>query len=132
MNIHHIGYAVHSVIEAAERLKSLGYDVCSSIFEDEKRNVQILFVENGQYRVELLSPLDTSHPSPIDGILLKKTAGPYHFCYEVKCLNESIEMFKRQGAVIIALPSWAGAIDANVCFLFDKTLGIIELLEKMS
>lgn len=132
MNIHHIGYAVHSVTEAAERMKSLGYNVCSSIFDDKKRNVQILFVENGQYRVELLSPLDKSYPSPIDGILSKKAAGPYHFCYEVKCLIESIEVFKRQGAVIIALPSWAGAIESNVCFIFDKTLGIIELLEKKS
>lgn len=97
MKIDHIGYAVRSVEEAAESMKALGFDVAGSAFDDEKRNVRILFVCSGPYRVELIAPLDSSRPSPVDGILAKKSPGPYHFCYEVESLKSGIEKVKIRG-----------------------------------
>lgn len=132
MKIDHVGYAVRSVDEAVESMKALGFDVVGSVFDDVKRNVRILFVCNGPYRVELIAPLDLSRPSPVDGILRKKSAGPYHFCYEVECLKRSVEKLQILGGVIIEPPSWAGALESNVAFLFDRTLGVIELVERTS
>jgi methylmalonyl-CoA/ethylmalonyl-CoA epimerase len=131
MKIHHVGYAVHSVSKAAENMKVLGFVSVGSIFDDEKRNVRILFVNKESYFVELIEPMDLNRPSPIDGILAKKMPGPYHFCYEVDCIAESVEKLKMQsGWIVIEPPSFAGALGSKVVFLFEKTLGIIELVER--
>ena len=123
---------MRSLEKAVESMKALGFDVVGSVFDDVKRNVRILFVCNGPYRVELIAPLDLSRPSPVDGILRKKSAGPYHLCYQVECLIKSIDKLQIGGAIIIEPPSWAGALESNVSFLFDRTLGVIELVERRS
>jgi len=130
MNIDHIGYAVRSVDEAAEKMESLGFSVVGSAFDDEKRNVRILFVSNGPYRVELIAPLDPNIPSPVDNILKKGPPGPYHFCYSVDSLKSAVQTLKEQGLVVIESPTWAGALDTDVAFLFDRSLGVIELAER--
>lgn len=131
MNIDHIGYAVRSVDEAAEKMEFLGFSVVGSVFDDEKRNVRILFMNNGAYRVELIAPLDPSKPSPVDNLLKKKgSPGPYHFCYGVDCLKSAVQTLKDQGLVVIEPPTWAGALDTDVAFLFDRSLGVIELAER--
>lgn len=130
MDIDHIGYAVRSVDEAAEKMKFLGFGILGPAFDDEKRNVRILFVSNGPYRVELIAPLDPNIPSPVDNILKKGSPGPYHFCYGVDCLKSAVQTLKEQGLLVIEPPSWAEALDTNVAFLFDRSLGVIELAER--
>ncbi len=129
MNVHHVGYAVSSVSKAFEEMKSLGFAAISDVVDDEERNVRILLLANGSYRVELVAPLDPGKSSPVDGVLAKKAPGPYHFCYEVENLAIAIQDLKEKGFSLFQSPSPARALDSEVAFLFHRELGIIELVQ---
>lgn len=131
MRIHHIGYAVPSIADAEKRMLELGFSARANPVEDKQRNIMVLFMEHAAYCVELIAPLDPAASSPVDGILSKKMPGPYHICYEVESLDDAIMRLKQQGWLVIAPPLPACALmNTNVVFLFEKTLGIIELVEK--
>ena len=57
MQIDHIGYAVKKLDKAISEFQKLGYTF-EEIIDDEDRNLQIVFGENGGYRVELLAPME--------------------------------------------------------------------------
>lgn len=128
MKIHHIGYAVRNIGISAEKFEKLGYNKCSNIIEDSKRKVFILFMEKDGYLIELIAPLnDESHIST----LLKKTgSSPYHFCYEVQNMDVEIAELLNSGYILIEEASEAAAIgNKKVAFLFNKDIGILELVE---
>lgn len=128
MKIHHIGYAVRDIAISAEKFKKLGYKNISGIVEDSARSVFIQFMEKDGYLIELIAPLnDKSHISTI----LKKTgSSPYHFCYEVHNIDTEIEKLTKSGYVLIEKPGEAVAIaNKKAAFLFNKDIGILELLE---
>lgn len=58
MNVHHVGYVVDDLTEAAGTFATLGYRQCSEVTHDEARRVDICFVQNGAYCVELVAPWD--------------------------------------------------------------------------
>ena len=66
--IHHIGYAVKDIDKAIDKFASLGY-IIPEKKEDVSRNVTIVFAEKDGYCVELISPLCSEKPSPVDSIL---------------------------------------------------------------
>ena len=132
MKINHIGYAVSSIADAERRMLGLGFTARTRPVEDTLRNVAVLFMVNSAYCVELIAPLNPDVPSPVDGILSKKAPGPYHICYEVDMIDDAIDKLKQEGWVLIVPPLFACAMSSNVVFLFDKTLGIVELVEKPS
>ena len=78
MIIDHIGYAVKDIEKAKQSLQTLGF-VFGEVIEDKARNINILFGENGGYKVELVAPISTG--SPVDSILTKVGPSPYHFCF---------------------------------------------------
>lgn len=131
MKLHHIGYAVSSVFEASENMNKLGFNVVpGSLFDDKRRNVQLLFVSNGLCLVELIAPLDHKKNSPVDVFLSKKMPGPYHFCYEVEDIEQAIYNLTKAGYSVIESVSTAEAFESNVAFLFNRSIGIVELLER--
>lgn len=81
MKMHHVGYAVNSVFEASEDMTKLGFSlVPGSLFDDERRNVQLLFLTNCLCLVELIAPLDHKKNSPVDTFLsIKKNARSISF-----------------------------------------------------
>jgi methylmalonyl-CoA/ethylmalonyl-CoA epimerase len=78
---------------------------------------------------EFVEPLDEL--SPVTKLLNKTGVSPYHFCYETDDIATAIEELKKQKYVLIQKPVPATALDnRNVCFLYHKDGGLIELLEK--
>ena len=55
MEIHHIGYAVKNIEDAAKKFELLGYE---SIEENKKadldRNINVLLMKKGEYLIELI------------------------------------------------------------------------------
>ena len=97
---------------------------------DDKRNVKILFIHNREYRIELIESLGEN--SPIRNILKKSGSTPYHLCYESENILEDIELLKNNNFILISELSESRAInDKKVCFLYNKQIGIIELVEKI-
>lgn len=127
MRIHHIGYAVKNIDEAFKLFKVLGFEKVNEKVVDEERKVEILFVKNNEYLVELIEPYRNN--SPIDNILKNSGSTPYHICYESKDILKDIEMLKSEGFVLISELSEAPAINnQKVCFLYNRKVGIIEIL----
>ena len=128
LKVHHIGYAVSNLEKSLEMFKKIGYTVKSGPVNDEKRNVEIAFVENNDYLVELISPLNEE--SPIRNYLDKIGNTPYHLCYETENIDDAIEELRKQRYLMIEKPSEAIAINnQRVAFLYHPRYGLLELLE---
>lgn len=129
MNIHHLGYAVRDIGKAIPAFEALGFSVSSGVTDDTVRSVRIVFMQNGTERIELIAPLTT--PSPVDAILAKIGAMPYHICYEVDSINAAAADLAKKGFKPVTRESAAPAIDGRpVVFLFHVAMGIIELVER--
>ena len=56
----------------------------------------------------------------------------YHKCYEVCDIKKSIEELRRKRFIVISDVVYSKLLFGNVCFLYSKESGIIELLEVLS
>ena len=85
-------------------------------------------MENGHERVELVTPNGVS--TPVDGVLKNSGPTPYHICYEVSDMPAAVNELKANGWMVIKEPTPAPAIgDALVTFLYNRHVGMIELVE---
>jgi methylmalonyl-CoA/ethylmalonyl-CoA epimerase len=73
----------------------------------------------------------TSSDSPVTNILVKSGPAPYHNCFEVDDLFESVASMKQLGFIRFSgiVPAIAFG-NRKICFLYHKEVGLIELLEK--
>ena len=79
--------------------------------------------------VELLEPVDET--SPVCKILDKNGVMPYHTCYIVVDIDNAIAELRTQRYIQVSKPAKAVAISGSrVCFMFNKNVGLIELVEK--
>ena len=125
----HIGIAVHEIEPTAQLYRTAGYTQTEVVF-DPIQNVYICFLSReGMPMVELLAPHDTT--SPVQQTLDKMGVTPYHMCYMVKDLEESITELRKQRYIVVRKPEPAIAFDnKRVCFLYNKQVGLIELVEQ--
>lgn len=128
MKINHIGYMVGDLAKAIQSFEALGYHKVNEIVEDTLRKISICFLEQGGYCIELVCPKDEC--AVIYKTYKKMGNTPYHICYEVKDLIESVEKLKKQGYILTQPIEPAIAFDGRrVAFLFQKAIGLIELVE---
>ena len=128
--LHHMGYAVQDIDAACAAFAELGYYPSSESIYDDLRKVHIAFLKNGTDGavIELVAPAAAGNP--VDGILAKNGAMPYHLCFEVTDLEAAMEKMKGSKYITMGKPMPACAIDnKSVIFMFHKTLGIRELLD---
>ncbi len=129
MTVHHIGYLVKNIEKSKVLFTDLGFSIEQDTVYDDWRDVNICFLVKNGYRVELVSPTNSSS---VVGELRKKIGNsPYHICYEVNNLEEAIVELGKSRFVIWEEPHEAPAIDGNrVAFLVNSQIGMIELVEK--
>lgn len=128
MNIHHVGYLVKKLDKARASFEALGYIAEGEVAYDEIRDIDILFMINGDYRIELVMP--KSENSVVNDLLKKNGSGPYHICYHCEDIEASMEEMRSKGFVPAGDIQPAPAIDGRrVVFMFSRTMGIIELVE---
>lgn len=130
LNFHHVGVATNDLNKAILRYQSLGYShENEELFEDPIQKVRICFmVKEGHPIIELIEPLVEG--GPIDDILQKMGATPYHTCYELDKFEDFIPIAKQNRFIQILKPTPAVAFQGRrVSFYFSKEIGIIELLE---
>lgn len=128
LKFHHIGMAVRDLDATATLYEEGGYRR-SAVVEDPVQHVRICWLsKEGAPLVELLAPLDDE--SPVLNILDKVGVSPYHCCYEVDILEEAVAALRRQKYALVRRPVEAPALrGSRVCFLFNKSIGLIELVE---
>lgn len=102
------------------------YDYMKCIY-DEERGINVLFLTNGENRIELIEKC--TEESDVDFIAKGKRSMPYHICYEVNNMEESVDFLKQNRFIVIKKPSNAIAIqNRRVAFLYCKECGLIELI----
>ena len=132
MKIHHIGFLTKNLKKSVEEFIKLGYEIEYPAKFDSIRKINILFLINGDYRLELIEPINKE--SPLYPLLKHYNSTPYHICYETKNFYEDIKSFSENGYSVFDEPKTAPCISYNkkenkVCFLINPSSGIIELLE---
>jgi len=128
MKIDHIGYAVKNIDSAMRQFEKLGYSAVAPKYADQQRQINVAFMRNGDYVIELLSPLSAS--SPITTLLNKIGNAPYHVCYEVERIDEEMEQLRAAGYMVIEAPSVSPAMGGRRAgFVTHKDVGIVELVE---
>jgi methylmalonyl-CoA/ethylmalonyl-CoA epimerase len=134
--IHHIGYAVQNIENASKIFAMLDYEQKSDVVDDHSRNLKILFLNNNDTLIELISILDKTKKSPIDFLFKKRFSFPgegipYHICYLVNNIDQAVIDLSEKGFMTIQFRTKAPAIESgDVAFLFHNDIGIIELLEE--
>lgn len=128
MKVHHIGYAVKDTEQAEKIFNTLGFTKNGGAVEDSIRNVKILFMRNGNECIELVAP--NGENTPVDGVLKNSGPAPYHICYEVTDLEETVAELKKQKFMVLKKLEIAPAIgNCRVEFMYHKDVGMIELVE---
>lgn len=129
MIFHHIGVAVKDLDATAAVYEQGGYKRSASIF-DPIQNVNICWLtKEGTPTVELLTPVDEN--SPVNKTLEKVGVSPYHCCYVVDKLEDAVAELRKQKYIMVSKPAEAVAFcGSRVCFLFNKNVGLIELVEE--
>ncbi len=126
---HHIGVAVRDIERTARFYLAAGYSM-SPVTYDPIQNIHITFLsKEGMPVVELLAPHDEN--SPVNQTLQKNGVTPYHSCYMVPNMEDAIQKLKKMRYIPVSKPAEAVAIDGHrVCFLFNKDVGLIEIVEE--
>jgi methylmalonyl-CoA/ethylmalonyl-CoA epimerase len=130
-NFHHIGVVTHDIVQATKVYNVFGLkSILSSSVKDFDRFIEIdILGKPGHPLVELIEPIDER--SPVNRLLKQFGSNCYHTCYEVDDLGESIEMLRKQQFVLVCEPSSAVLFGhRQVAFLFQKYIGLVELLQK--
>ena len=132
MTIHHIGYLVDSIENAASEFEKLGFLRMGEVVQDSLRDVYILLLSNAGQIVELVQPICDS--SPVYTLRKRYRNSPYHICYETENIQGRIEkMVKIGGGYTLIQPAQpAPAIPGcpKVAFLVNRHIGIVELMEE--
>ena len=125
---HHIGIACRDIDKTREFYLGLGY-TASPVVDDPLQHVRICFLDKeGAPRLELLQPLDDQ--SPVESTLATAGVTPYHFCYEVRNIDEAIAALRTKRFLLVSGPVPACALgDRRIAFLYNKNNGLIELVE---
>ena len=129
---HHTGIATNSIKNTSLYYLDAGYTMSDAIY-DPIQTVTIAFLEkNGMPRIELVEPgpSSSSDNSPIKKIIEKSGVSPYHICYEVDNIETAINELKSKKYIPLAKPVSAIAMkNRRICFLYNKDVGLIELVE---
>lgn len=128
---HHIGVAVHNINNTAAYYIVAGYEK-TEIVTDIIQNIKICFLSKaGMPLIELLEPVNDK--SPVCTTLSKVGVSPYHICYSVQDIEMAILDLKKIKFIPLSQPVGAVALGRNrICFLYNKEVGLIELLEEDS
>ena len=128
MKVHHVGYLVKNIDKSRNAFCILGFSEISEICYDSYRDVNILFMRNGNETIELVSP--ASDHSPIAPLMKHYRNSPYHICYETDDIVKDTILLQNAGYILFDPPKPAPAIDnRTVCFFQNANTGITELLE---
>lgn len=129
LEFHHIGVACRDIAQTAAAYEVLGYRRGETIF-DPIQHVNICFLTSETMPcVELLEPVDAH--SPVLQTIEKNGTTPYHVCYAVDNLDETLKILRRQRYIVAVKPQIACAIGGRrVAFLYKPEMGLVELVEK--
>lgn len=127
---HHLGIATRSIENCVSIYSKLGYSI-SDIRVEPSQNVKICFLsKEGGPLLELVEP--QNNDSPVSNIVKNSGTTPYHTCYQVENLQESLEELEELNFRVLFEPLKSEAMDEGLfCYLFSAEIGLIELYQRI-
>lgn len=128
LKFHHIGIATADITKTSQNYRELGF-ISTKVIFDIAQSVNICFLKKtGSPLIELVEPVNAN--SPVQKIIKKNGTTPYHICYQTSDIISTIQILRKLEYILIQKPTKAPAINNhNISFLFNKALGLIELVE---
>lgn len=127
--IRHLGIVVEDVETAVKKYEGFGL-TCSERFEKEEDGMEFAFFPVGDTLIEFLSFSPDKGWDPFHTLVRTHKDAINHICFEVANLDESIEAFKKNGAVLSEGSPRAGAHGRVAFFTPESTDGVlIEICE---
>ena len=124
----HIGYLVRDMEKATDQFRKLGYSVIRETVYDSFRDIDICFMENSGYVIELIVP--RSEKSVVAKLAKKIGCSPYHICYHTADIDAAFTKMRESGFVPAEEKMPAPAIDNHdAAFFYHPQVGIVELVE---
>lgn len=124
----HIGYLVKDIQESIAQMAFLGYQQISEIVYDPYRDIDICFMQNQGYTIELITP--KSEQSVIAKLAKKIGVSPYHICYDVTNIDSAVQELRERGYIPTGEKLQAPALgNHDAVFLYHPHVGIVELVE---
>ncbi|NMC60961.1 MAG: VOC family protein [Candidatus Methanofastidiosa archaeon] len=129
LRFHHLGIATRSINDVAKMYMKFGYTM-STIKVESTQNVRISFLsKSGSPTIELVEP--TTDNTPITRIIRQSGTTPYHICYEVDNIEETILELESLDFRLLFEPISSEAMENGLfCYLFSPTIGLIELFQR--
>ncbi len=132
MKLHHVGIVVDDIESGIQRYKALfGFVPVSEVVNDPIQKVSVVLLSNPESDgapIELIAPL--TDDSPVSNIL-KGNLRLYHLCFQVDNIEEALQNFRKNGAIIISGPVPAELFKGKkISFVYSPDKYVIELLEK--
>lgn len=127
---HHLGIATRSIENCVSIYSKLGYSI-SDIRVEPSQNVKICFLsKEGGPLLELVEPQNKD--SPVSNIVKNSGTTPYHTCYQVENLQESLDELEGLNFRVLFEPLKSEAMDEGLfCYLFSAEIGLIELYQRI-
>jgi methylmalonyl-CoA epimerase len=124
----HIGIAVPSLATAVPLYELLTGAAGSAPERVETQHVTVVFIGDGDGRLELLEPTDPA--SPIARFLERRGPGLHHIAYRVTDIDDTLRGFIAAGFEAIDRSPRPGAHGHRVAFLHPRSTGgvLIELV----
>ena len=132
LRVNHLGIATKSIAATRRVYLQLGFcEVDGRYYEDELQGVRSLFLQLGNTVLELLESLNPQADSPLVSFLKGTSHCIYHVCYQCRNLDAAVEALRKEGFRLLVGPiPGVGFENHNICFLFKREIGVIELLEQ--
>lgn len=130
MQLHHIGIAVPDFAISLSFYEKIGYYRQIEVYDPEQ-NVMVCLLKHKESSamLELLKPYNEQ--SPINSIIKKMGATPYHICYAVPNIGQALFSLRQSKFMVMSLLKPSNAFDNRlVCFLRRKDIGLIEIIEE--
>jgi methylmalonyl-CoA epimerase len=128
--IAHIGIAVKNIDEHLRFYRDILGMKVGERMKVPDQGVEVIFLETGDTRIELLQPLDET--ANINKFLQKRGEGIHHICLEVEDIEAVLHELEERGIELIDQKPRPGAGGCLVAFIHPRSAGgvLIELEEK--
>jgi methylmalonyl-CoA/ethylmalonyl-CoA epimerase len=129
MKLHHVGIVVKNLAHHGEAYaRMLGSVADSEVFFDPIQDVRVQFWrDNRGSLIELIEPASQGSPVWREA---QKGGGLNHLCYETPTIEQTVQDFLEQGAMVARPMASAVAFGGRrIVFLYVLELGLIEFVE---
>lgn len=131
LTFHHVGFVVASIEASVQGfIRALDAEWDGKIFHDPNQVVKVTFLQSKQFGnpvLELVEPAGEN--SPVIPFL-KRGGGLHHLCYEVKDLEQQLQLSRAERGIVVRPPLPAVAFGGRrIAWVYTKNKLLLEYLE---